>query len=78
MNLILKNINSSIIRQAESEESVCVCVNSIISVFIIIFSRTISCTCLDSDFTLQARTVATLSEIVFLFVVENKSFCFRR
>ena len=75
---MLKNINSSIICQAESEESVCVCVNSIISVFIIIFSRTISCTRLDSDFTLQARTVATSSEIVFLFVVENKSFCFRR
>ena len=45
------------------------------SLFIIVSSLTIS-TCFESGLTLWTRMVR-VSEIVFLFIVENKSFCFR-
>ena len=39
---------------------------------------TVSPICFESDLILWSRTVMALSVIVFLFIVENKSFCFRR
>ena len=40
-------------------------------------SLNISSTCLGSDLTLETRIVTVSPEIIFIFIEENKSFCFR-
>ena len=47
------------------------------SLFIILSSRTISMTCFENGLALWKRTVRVSSEIVFFFIVVNKSFYFR-
>ena len=64
--------------QVEFERLICVSANSVMPLFMILSSLTISSTwCLKSDLTLWKRIVKVSSEIVF-FTVEKKSFCFRR
>ena len=52
--------------------------NPIIPLFIFLSSLTISLTYFESDLTSWVRVLSVLSEIAFLFIVVNKSFCFRR
>ena len=74
---MLKNFNFSNILLVENDSLICVSVNPIMSIFIILLPLTISCTYLGSYLTLQTSVTAS-PEIAFIFIVENKSFYFRR
>ena len=57
---------------------ICVSVYPIMSLlFIILLLLIISPACFENDFTLYTRTVTASYEIVFLFFVESKWFCFK-
>ena len=59
--------------QVESDGLICVCSNPKMPLFVILSSRTISSIHFESD-----RALWTKAVTVFHFIVENKSFCFRR
>ena len=62
--------------QVESDGTICVTVNPIMSVFIILSSLSTSSTYFKSDLIFWARIARVASERVFLSIVENKSFFF--
>ena len=62
--------------QVASNRLICVYVNPM-SLFILL-SHTILSTCFENDHILCTKTVNISSDMVYLFIVENKSFCFRR
>ena len=75
---MLKKFNVWIILKEGSDGLICVSVNSIMSLFIILSSLTISIS-FEGDSTLRTKAVFVLSDclMLFTFIVQNKSFCFK-
>ena len=77
LKLILKKFSVSIIFQVEPDGLICVSVNPMMSLLIILSSLTISSLCFKVIAHYKQR-LFVLSDVLFLFILENKSFCFTR